>query len=265
MKKAAMSILAAAITLIFTACGVSQSKYDRVVEELDYLRLENKRLELEKSGGGTETSDSENDEKSGNIAMKVGDVIAFGGYDWQVLDIQDGKALILSVRVLTNQPYNSIEASVTWENSSIRGYLNQTFYHGVFSAEEKLRIAETRISNKANPWYGKTSTGGVDTLDKVFLLSLEEVAKYFGDSGLLGQPPEDESILELDDEYNSERVAYGMGQSATWWWLRSPGGSNLTAVFVRSEGIISVAGGVVEFLPSASGGNVRPALWLILE
>ena len=43
---------------------------------------------------------------SSRIRASVGDVIQFGGIDWLVLDIQDGKALLLSEKILEERPYH---------------------------------------------------------------------------------------------------------------------------------------------------------------
>ncbi|MDR0491989.1 MAG: DUF6273 domain-containing protein, partial [Oscillospiraceae bacterium] len=142
----------------------------------------------------------------------VGDTIQFGQYDWFVLCVQGDKALILSDRVLAGRRYHDKNKDVTWAESDMRQYLNGQFYNNTFSKAEKALIAETENINESNQWYG--TAGGVDTLDKVFLLSLEDVVKYFGDSGQLADRPlfvdSDDvpiNVVRIDDEYNSARVA----------------------------------------------------------
>jgi hypothetical protein len=212
----------------------------------------------------------------------VGDKIKFGGYDWIVLDVQGGKALILTEKVLFHLSYDASYAEVvTWADCSVRTYLNEYFYDS-FSAADKVRIAETRNVNKDNPWHG--TDGGADTTDKVFLLSIEEVVKYFGDSGQLRDPPYyynewmDEWELEwaIDDQYNDKRVAYSAvaglrgepAGSATAWWLRSPGNREETIAYVSFYGSVDIYG-MDYYYPAADmsdGGfyylGVRPALWL---
>jgi hypothetical protein len=55
-----------------------------------------------------------------------------------------------------------------------------------------------------------------DTDDYIFLLSLEEVVKYFGDSGQLlnGNPNYEHGI---SDEYNGARIAYTLNGSTSEW------------------------------------------------
>ncbi|MCL2020302.1 MAG: DUF6273 domain-containing protein [Oscillospiraceae bacterium] len=172
------------------------------------------------------------------ISANAGDIIEFGGYDWQVLDVQDGKALVLSVRVFTSQPYHDDGGKITWENSSIREYLNGSFIDDMFTSEEQERIAETSISNKPNQHY--ETEGGIDTVDKVFLLSIDEAETYFSD--------------------NSSRIALNADDKASRWWLRSPGYISTYVAVVFDVGIVSVYG---DFASHIVGG-VRPALWLNL-
>ena len=91
----------------------------------------------------------------------VGDVIQFGGYDWRVLDIQDGKALIISKDILSTRAYHSVNTEITWEDSDIRQYLNGEFYNG-FSAEEKGWIVETSLLTGG---YSEDSKSSIDTTD----------------------------------------------------------------------------------------------------
>ena len=186
---------------------------------------------------------------------RVGDVIPFGEWNWRVLDVQDGKALIITENLIEPRPYNVELAEVTWEKCTLREYLNGEFLQK-FTAEEQRRIAETRVSNPDNLWCG--TNGGNNTIDKVFLLSLEEVVKYFGDSGQLQNEPGDKPYI--DDQYNSARIAMDVNGNPWWWWLRSPGFSSGYAASVYDEGYVHVYG----FDVIADHLGVRPALWLNL-
>ena len=186
---------------------------------------------------------------------KAGDIITFGKYKWRVLDVQNSKALILSDMVLERRYYNEEYEVITWEQCTLRKYLNGEFLNS-FSADEKSRIAETTIKNDNNQWYG--TNGGNTTKDRIFLLSLEEVVKYFGDSGQLKNRKKDQ--LYIDDKYNTSRIAYDTNNEACWWWLRSPGNYGGNAAHVSFVGGVGVYG---HFVDGFSGG-VRPALWLNL-
>jgi len=187
------------------------------------------------------------------LSAKAGDVIKLGDFSWLVLDKQGGRLLVLCEKVIEQRPYNTKFIDVTWETSSLRQYLNGEFFDR-FSAEEKARISETRIPNNNNPWFN--TKGGNNTSDKVFLLSLGEVVKYFGDSGQLANQPPD--ARRIKDEYNTARVATGLDGAGAWWWLRSPGFYGLNGAYVNNGGWIYLDGNNVNLY----GGGVRPAMWL---
>ena len=205
--------------------------------------------------------------QSERASFKVDDVIQFGRYSWRVLDIRDGKVMILSDMIIERRAYTERDEAVTWETCTLRQYLNGEFYDK-FSEAEKAMIAETRIPNDNNQWLN--TSGGNATNDKIFLLSIEEVVKYFGDSGDLknrkGLYYDRNWVLFKDgkgaisDQYNSARLALDTDCAASWWWLRSPGGSSEFAASVRADGKVDLKGSHVRF----GGGGLRPALWLNL-
>jgi hypothetical protein len=163
----------------------------------------------------------------------IGGYITFGNYEWLVLDQRDDRILVISKDVIAKQVYNKEWRDVTWENCSLRQWLNQDFYGG-FSADEQTQIIASHLSNPDNP-YWKTK-GGNDTEDKVFLLSIDEANQYFAG--------------------NEVRIAkYGDGRA--WWWLRSPGRDGYAADVNSGGGVGGNGYRVVN-----TGGGVRPALWI---
>jgi hypothetical protein len=156
--------------------------------------------------------------------VKVGDTIDFGDYQWLVLAVTGGKALIITVDVIEQRAYHDIFEDITWAKCSLRTYLNGGFL-GNFSPEEQARIATTQVE----------SSGAV-TDDQIFLLSIDEAERYFAD--------------------NAARAA----SSPSFWWLRSPGSNSLRAANVLDDGALYVVGLNV----NNEGGGVRPALWLNL-
>jgi len=196
--------------------------------------------------------------------LSTGDIVVFGEFPWRVLDIQNEYALILSEWVIESRPYHedySIYALATWETSTLRQYLNNTFYH-TFSDEEKRWITDSLVVNNDNPWYG--TAGGNATIDRVFLLDIDEVVKYFGDSGKL----RDSDLMNGDeygiyDEYNSTRIAYDLRGWASPWVLRSPGYSGGDVALVRGRYL--ALGGIDIFGRSVTETyGVRPAMWVDL-
>jgi hypothetical protein len=194
------------------------------------------------------------------ITAAVGDLIEFGDYEWRVLEVSGGKALIMTDKLIGfSRRYHGVLEPVTWADCDLRAYLNGAFYNS-FPDADRARIAGTQNLNKDNQWYD-SGVGGADTTDKIFLLSLEEVVKYFGDSGQLANQPQDEvyMIYDIDDAYNDARIAYDKDGNAGTWWLRSPGGSRNNAAMVNHVGKINVLSGFASF------GYIRPVLWLSLD
>ncbi|MDR0197277.1 MAG: DUF6273 domain-containing protein, partial [Oscillospiraceae bacterium] len=170
-------------------------------------------------------------------SAKKGDIIKFGGYDWRVLDVKDGKALIITDKIIETRAYNEKFTDVTWEICDLRAYLNGEFYNS-FGKSDKARVVKTKISNKDNRQFG--APGGKDTDDYIFLLSIDEAKEYFSDF--------------------AAGVAYDSKGNLHLWWLRSPGAVNICAAIVDSGSGFVIDAGRYVYLD----GGVRPAMWLTL-
>ena len=181
------------------------------------------------------------------VKTSVGDVLYFGRYNgediaWKVLDVKDGKALLITKDCIDRQPYNDVPGDITWENCSLRKWLNNDFMHS-FPFTQRSIIAQTIVINRYNPEYG--TNGGNDTLDKVFLLSIDEVMEYYSNR------------FYWEAKINGD---------STWWWLRSPGEYNTLAAVIDDRGNINNHGIIGNTRGSdKSGAGVRPALWLIID
>ena len=198
--------------------------------------------------------------------INMGDHIHFGGLVWVVLDVQDGKALVLSDRIIAQGWYypDSYVQHKTWAESDMRRFLNEEFFHSAFTAEEREQIVETTVVTGDNPLF--TTPGGEDTIDKVFLLSLEEVLHYSGSTDALNEATTKKFFIS--DPNNPMRIAETDEGNAAWWWLRSPGAYDFLchtnfchAAVVLANGSLTVFGEMVgnEF------GGVRPAMWIYLS
>jgi len=167
--------------------------------------------------------------------LAAGDILILAGIPWLVLDVQDGKALVISEHVLEFRKINQENREMTWDRCDIRQYLNGEFIEVTFSDEEKGRIIETGVPNNANPDLGTNS--GEDTIDRVFFLSIDEARLYLPDN-------------------ESRKAQFDDGVPA-WWWLRSAGGKITHFARVRSGGLIDLGGNYVNVV-----GGVRPAMWV---
>ena len=220
----------------------------------------------------------------------IGDYIKFGAYEqdnntsngkedieWLVLDKQDGKVLVISKYALDCQQYNPAYTDVTWETFSLRKWLNGTLYTDVtweacslrkwlngafisnaFSKEEQAWIPTVTVSADRNPDYD-TDPGNA-TQDKVFLLSIPEVSKYFDsdDARKCGAT----EYAKAQGAWTSDSDSAD-GKATCWWWLRSPGNSNSQsdAARVGADGDVDERGYVVD----EDSDAVRPALWITLD
>jgi Family of unknown function (DUF6273) len=198
--------------------------------------------------------------------IKIGSVLSFGDYNWRVLDIQNNTALIITEEIIDQRPYHDAYKDITWADCTLRKYLNGEFYEK-FNADDKSRIITVINKNLDNQWYG--TKGGEDTEDNIFLLSLEEVCKYFGDStSKLNNPGKNQRYwFQRKDENNSNRLAKLHNKEwAWWWWLRSPGRVNVKAVYIfGTDGNIGIQGNNILKGNISDGkctGGVRPALWI---
>jgi hypothetical protein len=279
MKKCFIFLL---VAVIFVACGgnETQTTFETQTPEQTEQTIPETQTPEQTAPEQQIPEQTEQTAPEPQTSFEIGGTISFGEYDWRVLDTDGDYALILMENVIGDMAYHDTQDFVTWETSDARRYLNEDFYNN-FSPEERARVRETNVVNDNNPWFG--INGGNSTTDKIFSLSIEEVVKYFGDSGLLEQGKNEDNrdaseerdpdtgdiinhgIFEwgLQDQYGDERISYNSDGSASWWWLRSPGINPDTAAIVDVDGYLNFYGIYVN--NSLSSGGLRPALWLNLE
>ena len=194
---------------------------------------------------------------------KVGDVIKFGSYEqdnnnsngkeeieWLVLDIKDGKILVLSKYALDNQPYNNEYANSTWASCTLRKWLNGFFINAAFSTEEKTLIPTVTVSADKNPDFD--TNPGKATQDQVFLLSMVEANKYLSEET---KQCEGTSYFMSHGGYS-----YNIYTNTCRWWLRTPGLLESDAVEVSSIGECNSNGVMVN-----DKKGIRPAMWIDIK
>ena len=194
---------------------------------------------------------------------KVGDIVYFGTYEqdndtsngkedieWLVLAKKGNRILVISDKALDRQPYNSSRTRVTWETCTLRKWLNNDFINAAFTAEERAKIPTVTVSADKNPSY--STSPGNNTTDKVFLLSITEVNKYFSS---------DSAWQCRGTAYCYAQGAYKAGNGTCWWWLRSPGYTQSSAANVYDGGDVNEIGNNV-FLDNNA---VRPAMWISID
>lgn len=241
----------------------------RPVISIDLNAMEVKNLSAETNAETSSGSTAESTASQPvNEVLEVGDVgsiVSFGKYEqdnnksngkeaieWIVLDKQDGKALLLSKYILYYAKYNDTEGAVTWEKSSLREWLNNTFSEDAFSASEKTALIQTTLKNADNPKKG--IDGGNDTEDLVFCLSYDEVTSYIGDN-------KDYLISTFTQSCEARKETEKVeADPPVTWWLRTPGGFETSALTVSQDGGIGSYGST-----AALPAGVRPAIWVNIK
>ena len=169
---------------------------------------------------------------------------------WRVL-ANNGCLFVLSDQNLDCVEYNSASETVTWEDCSLRKWLNSQFLVTTFSTREQAAVIESTVVNEDG---AKGSKAGSDTQDKVYVLSVYEVIDpEFGfptdwkDKG--------GTRVALNTEYTRSKHASTDSDMSGTWWLRSPGDAK-NAANVYSAGNVFVRGSNVSNFDLA----VRPAM-----
>ena len=193
---------------------------------------------------------------------KCEDIVTFGRYfqdkdgrekkplEWIVLDKYEDRVLLISRYAVDCKAYHDILSLETWDACSLRRWLNTEFYNQAFNNEEKSIVCISQVNAEKNPEYDIAL--GLDTRDKLFLLSISEAKRYFS---------EDEKRECFPTEY---AIAKGLaladdGSKRCLWWLRNNGGSPDMASFVSAKGSINATG----LFCAASFVSVRPAMWVM--
>ena len=217
--------------------------------------------------------DTDSPDEATDDGIHVGSIVAYGSYEqdnipdngpepieWLVLDVQDGKALLLSRYGLETRPYNAEEqAGITWEECSLRAWLNHDFMNTAFSGEEQMAILLTDVNNSDSlecgihigDYIDIPAIGGNDTRDYVFVLSCREAISGFRAGTITDCVATEYVIANAEDQYISWEPP-----TADWW--------------VRT----TIEDGEAGFAYNSFGGFnpvtdsrtvVRPAMWLSLE
>lgn len=186
---------------------------------------------------------------------KVGDSFQFGEYEqdkyglvkspieWTILEKEKDRILMISKYALDAKPYNTTAANVTWEDCSLRKWLNGTFFESAFSQDEQGLIEVTSIESSQ---------------DKVFLLSRTEAQSYF---------KTDEERKTKNTEYTVEKCGDEYYANRCFWWLRSQ--TDESGWSGNAADIVAGSGRLCKYQSTpymsrvdAPNTSVRPAIWV---
>lgn len=142
---------------------------------------------------------------------------------WIVLEKQDGKMLLWSKDILDKKKFNEVYEKTTWEQCTLRAWLNNDFFQTAFTEEEQAAILVTDVDNSLaqhdpNHQYQYDTSCWHDTQDRIYLISYGEAVKYFPVQYDRRSAPTDYAIAQgvlCDPYYEVDGRKTGM------WWLRS--------------------------------------------
>ena len=170
---------------------------------------------------------------------------------WTILNenTAEGTALLLCDMIIDSQEYyrsidtRTIDGKTIYSNnyaqSTIRKWLNETFYNTAFTKLQMQIILTTTVDNSvASTSFTSNSYVCEDTSDKIFLLSTQEITNpaYGFDSNTVTS--DTARIKKSTDYAQSQGINTNNGNGN--WWLRSPSNNyNKMAGGIYFSGYIS--------------------------
>ena len=192
VKKFILSVLSAVLFLSLASCGDEPEKVMKVPEVGDVITF-----------GAYE---QDNDESNGKEPL-----------EWRVLAKDEEKVLLLTDKVIDCIPFNTeMQEFITWEDSSLRAWLDKEFTASAFSEDEASKILET--SNENDEISDFRIPAQENTTDRVFLLSIRETTEYLGTEEYASIA--DENCVAFPTEYAIAKDIEVRKDGAVMWWLR---------------------------------------------
>jgi len=172
------------------------------------------------------------------LSFREGNTVTFGAWEgkpirWRVADTSGKMRMLIAEDIVLERPYNELRVDSYWQTTTLRKWLNKEFLQEAFTPEQRMLVINTRRTNEPNEQF--YTNGGLPTMDKVFVLSKQELDRYLPDT-----------------------ESRNLGR---WWWLRTPGDNLLSVTAVDEEGNAYLHGVNIDY----AAGGVRPALWVLLR
>ena len=213
----------------------------RTVTAHGIFNTNKKPVNIEEQASESGAHNNQDEIEPSNKVISIGEFVFFGCYEqdgneengseaiaWKVLDIQDGKALILSKYVIETAPYHDQQGDVNWENSSLNSWLNHSFIGAAFTDEEKMSIQNGEVS----------------------LLNEEDLTTYGTLLSDLVQCKPTAYAYSKGIDTDSERNCY--------WWLQDGGQHGDGVVNIYPDGSVDSYG----YYASYPFYGVRPVIWV---
>ena len=148
--------------------------------------------------------------------------------EWTVLSDEGGKLLAVSKYALESMEFDSADGGTTWENSSLKAWLNGEFFDGAFNDAEKAKISDADAG-------------------RVFLLTAEDAETYFAS---------DEDRIAPGTEHAYSGGLFRTDGGGAWWWLRTAGTESDSFAGVDGNGVVNRSGNAAHRVEH----GVRPAI-----
>lgn len=138
---------------------------------------------------------------------------------WRVLDASEDELTLMSDKILKIKNYDdevyanygetavNPDKAVTWENSTIRAWLNGEFFNAAFDSNEQGEVVKKVVTNSTKA-YSTLEDEGYTTEDNVYLLSQKEVQNSgYGFDNTLTQSATRKAVITkyaLGSMYNTD-------------------------------------------------------------
>ena len=206
---------------------------------------------------------------------------------WIVLEEKDGKAFLVSEFMLDKRKYQEAAYNNTsgtsniglitapgfpqgtyannWEYSSVRKWLNTTFYETAFNNSQSRLLLETEVDNSASTTQfpdGNQYASDTITKDKIFLLSYQELVVQHSEQLK-------KVMLKGNVQTDYSRDTY-YGNTSSYSFTRSPNPRSGNGKSVTMVGYYGTANnpndwyGLSYNIDIGDARGVRPAMWIEL-
>ena len=195
--------------------------------------------------------------KFADNSIKVDSIVTLGSWpqrkkdgsvrpiEWQVLEVKDDHALLLSKYVLELRPYHNANAGIPWDQCELRTWLNNEFLSKAFNKEAFSFLYTPEASDEPK--------------DRVFLLGYKDIERFFPRDGIMFKGSAAEPTQYVQECWRQED-AIDDSSGNVIWWLRS------TVPALSMANIVSPVNSVGLSLISPDNRNgVRPAIRIRLN
>lgn len=194
--------------------------------------------------------------------------------EWYVLyrDEENKKALLLSTYVLDVARFDEKLRDTSWEDCTLRSYLNNEFKDECFSGIEKTAIAPSLVVCASTDRYNASGVKEYSTLesnptiDYIFIPSITEIEVWFDHNKMTKNEFQSGHSSAREAKATKYTEKKGLVNNSTscigvQYWLRSLANDKKHACFVNyDKGVDTKTGQLVNNI-----SGVRPAMWVYYQ